>query len=130
VSRGFTPTHTPHGTVWNKRDPNLPADAVYVGRGQGSILGNPYSHLDSGTLAEHRVASRDEAITAFETYARQRIENDTDFRAAVSALAGRDVACWCAPASCHGEMLLALAAELTGWTSPRPAIESLHLDDM
>lgn len=37
--------------------------AVYIGR--GSIWGNPYTHIPSGTKAEHVVSSRDEAIIAY-----------------------------------------------------------------
>lgn len=98
-----------HPRVWNRRDPAVPEGAVYVGRGGGSTLGNPFSHLD-GTTAEHRVASRDDAITAFLGYAEERGRMDPAFRSEVKALDGRDVVCWCAPHSCHGEVLLALAA--------------------
>ena len=75
---------------------------VYIGR--PSILGNPWR-----VISEKR---RDEAIRAFEDYARQRMAKDGIFRARVAALHGKTLGCWCAPKRCHGEVLLKFAAEL------------------
>jgi hypothetical protein len=82
--------------VWNKREANVPRDAVYVGR--PSPYGNPYTHLPGGTAAKFRVSSREEAIRMFE----ERVLPTLD----LSPLRGRDLVCWCAPKSCHADVLL------------------------
>mgnify|MGYP001563450323 CR=1 FL=1 len=92
--------------VWNKRDPNTPKDAVYVGR--PTIWGNPFSHLPSVWATQ--VPTREDAITAY----REWISSDAaaGLRAkAKDELRNRDLVCWCAPRSCHGDVLLALANE-------------------
>jgi hypothetical protein len=40
---------------------------------------------------------------------RKHVRNNTGLMAAVHAARGRDLVCFCAPAPCHGEILLALA---------------------
>lgn len=79
---------------------------VYVGR--PSIWGNPFSHLPD-TLAEFRVASREEAILAYEKW----ILAQPDFLALVPTLKGRILGCWCWPLPCHAEILVRLS-ELMG----------------
>ncbi len=87
--------------VLNKRVHGIPKDAVYVGR--PSPWGNPYSHME-GTLAKFKVASRDEAVDAYERDpgAKKRLQK---------ALRGKDLVCWCAPQRCHADMLLKYANE-------------------
>lgn len=88
--------------VWNKRDPNVPRDAVYVGR--PTKWGNPYSYL-SGMRAV-KVATRAEAIELY----RQRIVYDPDLLAeAKRELRGKHLVCWCAPLPCHADVLLEIA---------------------
>lgn len=74
--------------VWNKRDKNAPADAVYVGR--PTKWGNPYS-IGPGS-------SREQVIESF----RVRVLPHLD----VSDLRGKDLVCWCAPADCHADLLM------------------------
>lgn len=88
--------------VWNKRDPNVPADAVYVGR--PTIWGNKWSHMDD-TKAEYRVATREEAVSVYRAYAATFVD---DIK---RELRGRDLICWCAPAICHADVLLEIANE-------------------
>ena len=113
MARQLVPIDTGHGRVWNRRDPNTPPDAIYIGRGHGSAgyFGNPFSHLPD-TIAECKVATRDEAISAFESWARHRVTVDREFRLAVDLLAGADLVCWCAPSPCHGVVLLNIADEI------------------
>ena len=73
---------------------------VYIGRGRGSIWGNPYSHKE-GTLAEFRVNSREEAIKKFEEY----LLSNEDLMKDLPSLRGKVLGCWCAPKSCHGDVL-------------------------
>jgi hypothetical protein len=96
-----TPVAAP-SKVWNKRDPNCPADAVYVGR--PTKWGNPFSHLSS-SAARYRVASRQEAVDAYRTMllAAPHLLKD------LHELRGKDLVCWCAPAACHADVLLEIA---------------------
>ena len=75
---------------------------VYVGR--GSKWGNPYSHKE-GTLAEHVVGSRTEAIQKFEEY----LLSNEELMASLPDLKGKTLGCWCKPKSCHGDILLRYA---------------------
>lgn len=77
---------------------------VYVGR--PSALGNPFSHLP-GTLAEHRVKDRDEAVFMFGHWILARIrEKDQRVMTALRELSEDSVlVCWCAPEPCHAEVI-------------------------
>ena len=75
---------------------------VYVGR--GSKWGNPYSHKE-GTLAEHVVGSRSEAIQKFEEY----LLSNQNLMSSIGELKGKTLGCWCKPKSCHGDILLRYA---------------------
>ena len=75
---------------------------VYIGR--GSRWGNPYSHK-VGTLAEHVVESRTEAIQKFEEY----LLSNEELMASLPDLKGKILGCFCKPKSCHGDILLRYA---------------------
>lgn len=77
---------TPPPKLWNLRDRHrikLPRNAIYCGR--GTPYGNPFI---AGTHG-----SRDRVCDRFEA----EVLPDLD----VSALAGCDLLCWCAPLRCH-----------------------------
>jgi hypothetical protein len=80
--------------VWRKRDPDLPADAVYVGR--PTKWGNPYFIDVDG--------SREEIIEKYRIYL-----ETSDLREDLHELKGKDLVCWCAPLPCHADVLLELA---------------------
>ena len=80
---------------------------VYVGR--GSVWGNPYSHKE-GTLAEHVVESRSEAIKKFEEY----LLSNEDLMKKLPGLRGKTLGCWCTNSEdwnpgdklkCHGQII-------------------------
>ncbi len=77
---------------------------VYIGR--PSKYGNPFSHK-TGTLAQYRVGSREEAIAAFRTWITegegQHLLED------LHELKGKTLGCWCKPLACHGDVLAELA---------------------
>lgn len=85
---------------------------VYIGRGRGGLgWGNPFSHKE-GTLAQFKVATRDEAI---ESYQRWLLEQP-ELLAKIPTLKDKVLACWCRPSRgfqnkvlCHGQILAALA---------------------
>lgn len=92
-------------SVFNKYHNDAPADAVYIGR--PSKWGNPFSHLTS-TIATYRVASREEAVTAYEDYLMSCPVMVAD---AKRELKGKDLVCFCKPKACHGDVLLRIANE-------------------
>lgn len=80
---------------------------VYIGR--PSKWGNIYSHLPN-TLAEYRVATREEAIAKY----REWILAQPDLMAALSELRGKTLGCWCKPKTCHGDILVELLEKHDG----------------
>ena len=91
--------------VWNKRDPNCPKDAVYVGR--PSKWGNPVSIKEiqrlRPTLTEEE--ARGEAIICYGRY----LGENTELRKQLPELRGKDLVCWCAPKHCHADILVVMA---------------------
>lgn len=76
---------------------------VYIGR--PGPWGNPFSH-QAGTLANFRVASREEAIQRYEAW----LLAQPDLVARVKReLRGKILGCWCAPKACHGDVLVRVA---------------------
>ncbi|MFZ2361902.1 MAG: DUF4326 domain-containing protein [Anaerolineae bacterium] len=97
---------------------------VYVGRGNGSIFGNPFTHKQ-GTQAAVAVGSRDEAIQAFRDWlagvAYQEIEPERRqaILDAIPTLKRKVLGCWCAPLACHGDVLAELANAGPGSARPK-----------
>lgn len=81
--------------VTNKHAIGIPAGAVYIGR--GSKWGNPFQigrDLDrAAVIAKHETWLRDQH----------------DLLRSIGELRGKDLVCFCAPAACHGDLLLRLA---------------------
>ncbi len=96
-------THLSNGTVatdnvrvLNKKDLRGPVPgSVYIGR--PSIWGNPFVIGKDG--------SRADVIAKYELW----IEQQPDLMAKLSHLKGKHLICWCAPAACHGNVLVRLA---------------------
>ena len=80
---------------------------VYVGRGRGSIWGNPFS-FKPGTSAEFVLSTREEALAAYEAWLLAQPELVARVKA---ELRGKVLGCWCAPQSCHGDVLARIANE-------------------
>jgi hypothetical protein len=88
----------------NRRRDGMPEGAVYIGR--PSRWGNPFTHVSGETLARYRVATREEAVDAYERWLLAQPELVERAR---QELRGKDLACWCTPLRCHGEVLLRIA---------------------
>ena len=86
----------PDPRVWNIRDPNCPKDAVLIDR--RTKWGNP--------IKISKVRSRAESIRLYREYIHTAM--NTKFLNP-RELRGKDLKCWCAPLSCHGDVLLELA---------------------
>lgn len=88
---------------------------IYIGRGKGSIFGNPFTHLTDSKLASVIVADRRAAVQAYRDWlagaAWQDVEPERRQKilAAIPTLKGQILGCWCAPKECHGEVLAELA---------------------
>ena len=87
---------------------------IYVGR--PTILGNPYSHLDKGTLAEFKCETREEAIDGYATWFCQKIlakdEKIISFLRDIKrkSLSGDvNLVCWCKhpkiEKACHADII-------------------------
>ena len=92
--------------VWNKRDPNCPKDAVYVGRpskwGNQFKIGDPDPQSDTGKGS----LTRREVIMWYKYYIDHTPELQEE---AYKELKGKDLVCWCAPLPCHADILLEIA---------------------
>lgn len=85
----------------------VPPGAVDIMR--GTRWGNPFVIGRDGDRAE--------VVRKYRRWLWQAIQSDPGMADAVRQLHGRDLCCCCAPAACHGDVLLAAAA----WLS-RPAV--------
>lgn len=74
--------------------------SVYIGR--PSVFGNPFT-LDKYT--------RTEAVSNYETYARQHSEV---LEAILELSEDAVLGCWCAPRLCHGDIIIKLWREMHG----------------
>jgi len=94
--------------VLNKHRDGVPAGAVYIGR--GSKWGNPFRIGPDGdraaVIAKHEAWLRDQH----------------DLLRTLDELRGKNLVCFCAPRTCHGDVLLRLAnadraARIAWWRS-------------
>lgn len=82
--------------VYNKHHNDVPAGAVYIGR--GSKWGNHYVIGQDGARAE--VIAR---------YKESLLQNKKLLSEVKTELAGKCLICFCAPLACHGDVLLEIA---------------------
>ena len=89
--------------VLNKRRGPMPPGSIYIGR--PTKWGNPFVIGRDGTRAE--VVAKHRAW----------ICDQPELIAALPELRGRSLVCFCAPAPCHGDVLLELANAAAGSAS-------------
>jgi hypothetical protein len=77
----------------------VPTGAINIMR--GTEFGNPFVIGQDGDRAA--------VIALYRRWLFDRIRADQEFADKVRALRGKDVCCCCAPAVCHGDILLAAA---------------------
>lgn len=82
--------------VLNKHHGKPPSGAVYIGR--PSRWGNPFAIGRDGSRAE-----------VIEKYRALICADPALQEAAKRELRGRDLVCFCSPATCHGDVLLSVA---------------------
>lgn len=81
--------------VLNKHHAGVPTGAIYIGR--GSKWGDPFRIGPDGDRAA--------VILKHERW----LSVQHELLQALDELCGRDLVCFCAPRSCHGDLLLRLA---------------------
>ncbi len=69
---------------------------IYIGRGRGSIFGNPFVIGIDGT--------REEVIEKYRVYFNEKVTNDINFKKEVLKLKNKILGCFCAPLKCHGSI--------------------------
>jgi hypothetical protein len=82
-------------TVLNKHTAGRCTDAIYIGR--GSKWGNPF-----------RIGADGDRATVIAKHARW-LRDQHHLMRALDELRGKDLLRFCAPAACHGDLLLRLA---------------------
>ena len=65
-------------------------------------FGNPYRLEEDGGNY-----TRKESVARYESWFKEKIREDDDFRKAVEGLRGETLGCWCKPKPCHGDVILA-----------------------
>ena len=90
--------------VLNRKTDHIGRGAVYVGR--PTKFGNPWRV--GADLRTGRPIDRTEAIERYRTFL---MNNSYLLAAAKTELKGKDLVCWCAPLSCHADVLLEIANE-------------------
>jgi len=78
---------------------NIKRDEPYdVLIGRPSPFGNPFRIGPNG--------DRRDVIDQYRAWFYRRLATDADFREQVHALAGKRLGCYCAPALCHGDVIV------------------------
>lgn len=73
-----------------------PPGSIYIGR--GTILGNPYLIGRDG--------SRTEVIAKYEAWFSRKLREQGFVDRVLRYVGTADLACWCAPKPCHGDVVL------------------------
>lgn len=73
---------------------------VYIGRGKGSIWGNPFE-IGKPDPRTGMPMTRNDVCELFEKY----LLNSKKLLEKLSGLKGKTLVCFCAPKACHGECL-------------------------
>ncbi len=96
--------------VVNKHNHKPTINDIYIGR--PSPLGNPFTHLETSTKAQVKVATREEAIERYKVWIKEKIKNrDPEVLQELTAIINKaknvdiNFVCWCHPKSCHGHIL-------------------------
>lgn len=104
-------------SVWMKDENN-----EYIGRGGIVFIKNEETGTKERFPKQHsqfanpfkigKDGDRDTIIQKYETYLREKLSNNNDFKHDLLALKGKTLGCWCKPENCHGDVILKLIEEL------------------
>ena len=92
--------------VYRVGDPNIPPDAVYVGRSNGRARLRGSRYANPFRMLRDTPGERERVIERYREAALAHLERDPHW---LDELRGRSLVCWCAPAACHADVLLELA---------------------
>lgn len=89
----------------------------YIGR--PSVLGNPFTHLQTRTLAETVVKSREEAVAFYEMWLRKQLQKKDNpqikelrrLQKILQEKGSLTLICYCSPLKCHGDVLAHILLE-------------------
>ena len=98
-------------------------DVIYIGRPRkassayqwGTHWGNPFSHLRPSPIDCVQVETREEAVESYRLWLNEQAYLDVEpyrrnwINDHVHELRGKTLGCYCAPDSCHGDVLLEFA---------------------
>lgn len=98
----------------------LPSDAYIQYIGRGSILGNPFTHLElEKTKAEFHVKTREEAINKYLEYFVEQFKTNAEYQKLLVGLARMILnnttiylECYCVPKLCHGTIIKQLLIKI------------------
>lgn len=89
-------------TVVNKYKVSMSdSDIVYIGRGNGSIWGNPFVMKDKSDSERTRV------VDAYKKYLWAAICERAVTKEMLLELDGKSLCCYCSPKACHGDVIVA-----------------------
>jgi hypothetical protein len=83
-------------------------------------FGNPVRRSQTCQICGEVHLGKGTTLACFEVWARQRLEEDPEYRQKVSELHGKNLVCFCAPKPCHASILERLAGELNPAPPPEP----------
>jgi hypothetical protein len=101
---------------------------VYIGRGRDprsgepGRWGNPFSHRTSNVAGVILVATREEAIARYADWLAAELDAERISLQDLAELHDKALGCWCAPRSCHGEVLVRASAWAARMLSAAPSV--------
>jgi hypothetical protein len=101
---------------------------IHIGRGRDprsgehGSWGNPFSHRPSNVPGVILVATREEAIARYADWLVVELDAERISLRELAALNDKALGCWCAPQSCHGEVLERASAWAARMLSASPNV--------
>lgn len=80
------------------------SNAVYIGRSMKGIAGNEKFH---NPFKMYKESQRDSVCEMYRRHLWKQIKLGIVTIDDLLALDGKDLVCWCAPANCHGDVIMA-----------------------
>ena len=96
-----------------------PSDLVYIGRSGRGLTGAWGNPIAIGQVCPmcSLVHQRAETLRCYETMMRSRLLDEPSLQERIMALSGKKLVCFCAPKSCHGDVLSKIFNEIAGYSA-------------
>jgi hypothetical protein len=101
--------------VINIRNQRHIAEEIYIGRaghGADGYFGNPVRMNQPCPICHETHTERGTTLICFETYLRERLRLDTEFKNNFMELYGATLVCFCKPKACHGDIIARILEEM------------------